>query len=146
VGKGYDMRQRHISKITVTWLACLFGVLGAHWWYLGRRHAWAVTLYTVVMCALSRLYPSWWENPPVFLLLVPAIDGCIEALVFALKPDDQFDKIYNPHSGRTTKTGWNAVLAAIFTTLFGGLIITWGLAFIVMYTYKSMGWLDGFVL
>lgn len=139
------MRQRHISKITVTWLACLFGVLGAHWWYLGRRHAWAVTLYAVAMCALSRLFPSWWENPPVFLLLVPAIDGFIEALVFALKPDHEFDKRYNPQSGRTTRTGWNAVLAAIFTTLFGGLVITWGLAFIVMYTYTSMGWLDGYV-
>src|SRR3546814_8288948 len=105
------MRQRHISKVTVAWLACLFGVFGGHWWYLGRRYAWAVTLFSVAMCGLSRFYPSWWENPPVFLLLIPAVDGFIEALVFALKPDDQFDKRYNPDSGRTTRTGWNAVLA-----------------------------------
>src|SRR3546814_16912474 len=76
------------------------------------------------MCWVSRFYPSWWENPPVFLLLIPAVDGFIEALVFALKPDDQFDKRYNPDSGRTTRTGWNAVLADIFTTLFGGIVVT----------------------
>lgn len=136
---------RHVSKLAAAWLACLFGVLGLHWWYLGRRRAWMVTAFSVLMCVLGRFYPSWWENPPMLALLVPALEGIIEALVLALKPDEQFDARYNPHSGRVTHTGWNAVLTAIFATAFGGLVLTWGLAFVVMYVYKSMGWLDGLV-
>jgi len=137
---------RHISKVTAAWLASLFGVLGAHWWYLGRRHAWLVTLFSILMLAASRLYPVWWDSPPFFLLLIPATDGFIEALVFALKPDDQFDARYNPGSRCATRTGWNAVLAAIFTTLFGGFVLVWGIAAIVIYVYTALGWLDGYVL
>ena len=136
---------RRISKMKAAWLACLFGVFGLHWWYLGRRHAWMITAFSVLMCILGRFYPSWWENPPTLLLLVPALEGIIEALVFALKPDDQFDARYNPGAGRVTRTGWNAVLTAIFATAWGALVLTWGLAFVVMYVYKSLGWLDGLV-
>jgi hypothetical protein len=144
--KAVSTPSRHISKVTVAWLASLLGVLGAHWWYLGRRRAWMITSFTVLMLILSRFYASGWDNPPFLLLVIPATEGFIEALVFALKPDDQFDAKYNPGSGRTTHTGWNAVLAAIFTTLAGTFVLTWGIAFMVMYVYVSMGWLDGYVL
>ncbi len=136
---------RHVGKLKAAWLACLFGVFGLHWWYLRRRYAWVVTASALLMLALSRFYSSWWENPPMLLLLVPALEGVIEALVFALKPDAQFDARYNPASGRATRTGWNAVLTAIFATVYGVLVLTWGLAFVVMYVYETMGWLDGLV-
>ncbi|MCY1251464.1 hypothetical protein D9M72_652300 [compost metagenome] len=80
------------------------------------------------------------------LLLIPATAGFIEALVFALKPDEKFDARYNPLSGRQTVTGWNAVLIAIGVTLFGSGILIFGIAMIVMHVSIALGWLDGLVI
>ena len=137
--------ERHLSKLALAWLACLFGVFGLHWWYLGRPKAWVITLFSVSMLALAQLYPSWWENPAFLILIIPATAGFIESLIFALKPDEAFDAKYNPASGQTTRTGWGAVIAAIFTMLVGGMVVTLAIAVIVVYVYTSMGWLDGYV-
>ncbi len=136
----------HRSKLVVAWLACLLGVFGAQWWYLGRQRAWMVTAFSCAMIVLAQLYPDWWENPPFLMLLIPITAGFTEALIFALKPDDQFDLKYNPASGRTTKTGWGPVILAIFTTLLSGIVVTGGISIAVIYVYTSMGWLDGLVL
>ncbi|UHL62510.1 TM2 domain-containing protein [Paralcaligenes sp. KSB-10] len=136
----------HRSKTAVAWLACLLGVFGAHWWYLGRPRAWMVTAYSCLMIVLARFYPVWWDNPPFLLLLLPIADGYIEALIFALKPDDKFDQKYNPHSARVTRTRWAPVIAAIVTTVLMGVVLVFGIAMAVIYIYTSMGWLDGLKL
>ncbi|MGB6106188.1 MAG: NINE protein [Pusillimonas sp.] len=136
---------RHRSKVAAAWLACLLGVFGAHAWYMGRPRAWVWTLFAVLMLMLMQLYPVWWDSPPFLVLIVPIAAGFIEALVFALKPDEKFDAKYNAGSGRTTRTGWDAVIAAIVTTFVGGTVLMFGLALIVMHVYTAMGWLDGYV-
>ncbi|HUH88016.1 MAG TPA: NINE protein [Pusillimonas sp.] len=136
----------HRSKVIVALLSALLGVFGAHWWYLGRRWAWLVTLTSCVLIVLAQLYPVWWDNPPFLLLIIPVTAGFIEALVFSLKPDAWFDARYNAGSGRTTRTGWAPVLIAIFTTLLGSSVSLFGIALIVMHVYKALGWLDGYVL
>ncbi len=142
--KQFTTPAHHRSKVAAAWLACLLGVFGAHWWYMGRRGAWAVTAFSVAMLVLSQFYPVWWDNPAFLALIIPISDGFIEALVFALKPDDAFDAKYNRSSGKTTRTGWNAVIVAILTTFFGGTIFVFGIALIVMHIYTAMGWLDGY--
>ncbi|CAM5295974.1 hypothetical protein [Eoetvoesiella caeni] len=137
---------RHFSKLTVSLLAAVFGVVGAHWWYLGRRWAWAATAVPCLLIVLVQFYPVWWDNPPFLLLIIPATAGFIEALVFALKPDEKFDARYNPKSRRQTVTGWGPVLVAIGVTLFGSGILVFGIAMIVMHVYVALGWLDGLVL
>lgn len=137
---------RHYSKIVASLLAALLGVFGAHWWYLGRRWAWLATVVPCLLMLLIPLYPVWWDNPPFLLLIIPLTAGFIEALVFALKPDEKFDARYNPQSGRQTVTGWNAVLIAIAVTFFGGAIMIYGIAMIVMHVSIALGWLDGLVL
>lgn len=112
---------------------------------MGRRGAWVITAFSVAMLVLSRFYPVWWDNPAFLALIIPMADGFIEALVFALKPDDAFDAKYNQGSGKTTRTGWNAVIVAILTTFFGGTIFVFGIALIVVHVYTAMGWLDGYV-
>ena len=112
---------------------------------MGRSWAWLWTAFTALMLILAQFYPVWWDNPPFLLLIVPIAAGFIEALVFALKPDEKFDRKYNPESGRTTHTGWGPVLAAIAATFLGGTVLMFGLALIVMHVYKAMGWLDGYV-
>lgn len=135
----------HRNKVVVAWLASLFGIFSLHWWYLGRRHAWLVTALAVGMLVLAQFYPVWWDSPPFLLLLIPISAGIIEALVFALTPDEKFDVRHNPHSSVQTKTGWDAVIAAIVTTLLGGTVIVFGIAMIVVHVYTAMGWLDDYV-
>lgn len=135
----------HRNKVVVAWMASVFGIFSAHWWYLGRRHAWIMTTFGVVMLVLAQFYPVWWDSPPLLLLLIPISAGIIEAVVFALKPDDKFDAQYNPHSAVQTKTGWDAVIAAIVTTLLGGIVIVFGIAITVVHVYTAMGWLDDYV-
>jgi len=137
---------RHRSKVIVALLAAVLGVFGAHWWYLGRRWAWLVTLGACVLLAAAQLYPVWWDNPPFLLLIVPATAGFIEALIFSLKPDAWFDARYNIGSGQTTRTGWGPVVIAILTTLLGSSVMLFGIALTVMYVYRALGWLDGYVL
>ena len=144
-GAPADRESPHISKTALSWMACLFGVFGAHWWYLGRRRAWMVTAFSVLMIVIAQFYPVWWENPAFLLLVVPLADGFIEALVFALKPDAEFDRKYNPDSARATRTGWGSVLAAISATFLGGVTVIFWIAMIVVYVYTEMGWLDDYV-
>src|SRR3546814_5060286 len=69
---------RHRSKAVAAWLACLLGVFGAHWWYVGRPKAWMVTAFTVAMLVLTQFYPVWWDNPAFLVLIIPMTDGFIE--------------------------------------------------------------------
>jgi TM2 domain-containing membrane protein YozV len=135
----------HRSKVVAAWLACLFGVFGAHWWYMKRRGAWGVTAFALLMIVLAQFYPIWWDSPPFLLLIIPTAAGYIDALIYALTADEKFDARYNPGSGEVTKTGWNAVIPAIFTTFFGSTVLMAGLAVTVMHVYTAMGWLDGLV-
>lgn len=136
----------HRNKVVAAWLASLLGVFSLHWWYLGRRHAWLMTTSAVLLLILAQFYPVWWDSPPFLLLLLPISAGIIEALVLALMADHKFDARYNPHSGIQTKTGWNAVIAAIVTTFLGGTVILFGIAMVVLHVYTAMGWLDGYTL
>lgn len=142
----FNTPVRHRSKVVVAWLACLLGVVGAQWWYMGRRGAWLVTVFALVMAALTLLFPVWWDSPPFLVLIIPITAGFIEALIFALMPDEKFDAKYNLDSGVVTRTGWNAVMAAIVTTFVGGTVLMFGIALIVVHVYTAMGWLDGYVL
>lgn len=134
----------HRNKVVVAWLASLLGMFSVHWWYLGRRHAWLMTSFAVVMIVLAQLYPVWWDSPPFLVLLVPVSAGMIEALVFALMADEKFDARYNPDTGIQTRTGWDAVIVAIVTTFLGGTVILFGIAMVVVHVYTAMGWLDGY--
>lgn len=138
--------RKHRSKLLVSLMAAVLGVVGAHWWYLGRRFAWLPTLFSVSMLIWAQTFDSWWDNPAFLMLVFPMLDGFIEALVFALKPDEWFDRRYNPGSGQQTRTGWGPVLVAILTTFLGGTVFVFWIAMAVMYVYTAMGWLDGLVI
>lgn len=136
----------HRNKVVVAWLAGLFGMFGLHWWYLGRRHAWLLTTFGVVMLVLAQFYPVWWDSPPFLILLMPVSVGIIESLVFALRSDEKFDAQHNPYSAVQTRTGWDAVIVAILMTLFGGTVIVFGIAMVVIHVYTALGWLDDYVV
>ncbi|WP_313700745.1 NINE protein [Achromobacter sp.] len=139
--------RRPRSKVAVGLLACLFGAFGAHWWYLGRRHAWLVTVFAAacLFCAF-RFYPVWYDNPAFFLLFIPMIDGFIESAVYSLMPDEKFDRLCNPGLGKVSTTGWGPVLVAILACLVGAIATMFAIAMVVVYVWVAMGWLDGYVL
>jgi hypothetical protein len=134
------------TKVRAALLACFFGWLGAHWWYLGRRGAWLVTLFAVLCLAATRLFPVWYDNPAFFLLFVPMTDGFIESVIFCLRSDASFDSTYNPGLGQPSHTGWGPIVVAIVATLMGAVCTMFGVAMVVVYVWSAMGWLDGYVL
>ena len=138
--------RRFRNKTTVGLLAALLGCVGAHWWYLGRRHAWLVSAIGVVLMTASAFAEIWYENPAFFLLFILILDGFIEAIVLCLISDSRFDGFYNPGLERQRPSGWGAVLIAIFTLLIGTVALMFGIAMIVIYVWTALGWLDGFDL
>ncbi|KDC04556.1 NINE protein, partial [Bordetella bronchiseptica] len=48
--------RRPRSKIALGLLACALGWIGAHWWYLGRRRAWMVTLAAILCLAATQWF------------------------------------------------------------------------------------------
>lgn len=138
--------ERPRNKVVLGLLACFLGAFGAHWWYLGRRHAWLITAFTVVCLAAASQFPVWYDNPAFFLVFIPMIDGFIEGVVFSLMPDEKFDRLYHPGHGRVTHTGVGPVLVAIIGTLVGATVGMFAVAMVVVYTWVAMGWLDGYVL
>ncbi|MEB6661872.1 TM2 domain-containing protein [Achromobacter ruhlandii] len=139
--------RRPRGKVAVGLLACLFGWLGAHWWYLGRRYAWLVTALSLLslFCAF-RYYPVWYDNPAFFLVFIPMIDGFIESAVFSLMPDEKFNRRYNPGLPPSPRTGWGPVLVAILACLVGATVSMFAIAMVVVYVWVAMGWLDGLTL
>ena len=109
--------RRFRNKTTVGLLAALLGCVGAHWWYLGRRHAWLVSAIGVALMIASAFAEIWYENPAFFLLFILILDGFIEAIVLCLISDIRFDGFYNPGLVRQRPSGWGVVLIAIFTLL-----------------------------
>jgi TM2 domain-containing membrane protein YozV len=102
------------SKFVATLLAALGGTFGLHRFYLGGPRR-----------ALPWLYVAFcWT-------LVPTFAGFIEALVFALMPDEKWDARWNANAGRTSDSGWPVVLLAVLT-LFGAMtLLTTILSFVV---------------
>jgi len=137
--------SRPRNKVVLGLLACFLGWLGAHWWYLGRRYAWLVTLAACACLAAATQFPVWYDNPAFFLVFIPMIDGFIEGVVFSLMPDEKFDRLYNPARGRVTHTGVGPVLVAIVGTLVGAIAGMFAIAMVVVYTWTALGWLDGYV-
>lgn len=93
------------NKTVATILAALGGTFGLHRFYLQgtrRRITW--------------LYPLFcWT-------LIPTFAGFIEALTFALTPDEKWDARWNAGSDRRSDSGWPVVLLAV-ATFFGGVLL-----------------------
>lgn len=131
------------SKVVAGLLAFYGGWFGAHWFYLGRRHAWALPLLALIMIALASQAPVWWDTPALFVLFVPMIVGFVEAIVLCLMSDARFDARYNPGYIRERPTGWGPVLIASTSLLIGTVLMLFAIAHVVLHIWTRLGWLDG---
>lgn len=131
------------NKVVAGLLAFYGGWFGAHWFYLGRRHAWAVPVLVLAMLALASQAPVWWDTPALFVVFVPMIAGFVEAIVLCLMSDARFDARYNPGFVRAQPTGWGPVIVASTSLLIGTILMLFSIAHVVLHIWKRLGWLDG---
>ena len=93
------------NKTVATLLASLGGTLGLHRFYLHGT---------------KRLLP--WLYPLFAWTLVPTFAGFIEALRFALTPDEKWDANWNAAFARKNRSGW-LVVAIAALTLLGSMVL-----------------------
>lgn len=133
------------TKVAAGLLALFLGWAGAHWWYLGRRWAWLLTLVALALLAASQtLFASRWDNPAFLALFIPAAAGFIDGLRLCLMADEAFDARYNPGLPPRQHMGWPVVLTAAATLLIGTAVTMAGIAMINLYVWTAMGWLEGY--
>ncbi len=90
------------NKTVAALFASLGGTFGLHRFYLHGSKGWRPWLY-----------------PMFCLTLIPTFTGFIEAIVFALTPDEKWDAQWNPGSDRKNNSGWAVVIIAALTLLIG---------------------------
>lgn len=138
------MSTRHINKTLATFLAAVFGVTGAHRFYLNGwrdRFGWA----HLVTVPLSLLAMAVWPDQRYLLTgmlaVLSILAGLLEALVLGLIPDDKWDAYYNRNSGRQSHSGLILVLLLVFSLTIGatGTIAAMARSFDLIYTGGSFG-------
>ncbi len=124
------------SKTVAAWLAVLLGTTGMHRMYMfGLRDAWAWLhpLPTAIgLLGVERMQTlgqddrwAWLMIPLLGLMLSMTM---LQAIVYALTPDEVWQQRYNPnHPGHST--GWGPVLAAVLALLLGGTVLMGTIAF-----------------
>jgi hypothetical protein len=134
----------HRNKTFAALLALLLGGVGAHRFYLrnatdrlGLLHLMAVPAAGLVY-GLGHAPNPFWTLLPLLLSYVAAF---VEGLVIGLKPDEQFDALYNPGSGRQSDSGWFLAVVLVATLGAGAVvaIATISRTFDLLYTGGAYG-------
>jgi len=77
------------KKGTTALLALIFGIFGVHRFYLGERFKGCLYLFMFGVSLIATIE----ENAPI--IMFPAILGFIDAVLFFVKPKEEFDEKYN---------------------------------------------------
>ena len=83
------MKKKHIAGI----LALLFGIFGVHRFYLGQKKKGILYLGLFFIGLLLAINPPYFDEPP--LMIFPAIIGFIDAILFFVMPQKEFNYKYN---------------------------------------------------
>jgi TM2 domain-containing membrane protein YozV len=120
--------MRFRIKSVAALLAFALGALGVHRIYLGQRLWWLPLGVTLLVLPLLVGVRNWYQTPAFFVLVLPFVAGCIEALALALMSDAKFDARFNPGLQQTNRSGWDAVLVAIVTLVVGAIVLMTAIA------------------
>jgi hypothetical protein len=130
--------RRTRSKTLAAWLALLLGATGLHRVYLyGWRDvvAWLHLVPSLLGLAGVVRMRNLGQDDRIAWLLIPLLGGVLSAaaltaIVWALTPDEQWDRQHN--GGVQSRPGrWGAVLAAVAGLLLGGMVLMGTIAFAV---------------
>lgn len=123
------------SKLITVALAFVAGSLGAHRFYLrgfGDKFGWLHLLATLAgaigfASLLVDAGNAAWNWTFAVAGGTSVISAFLTAIVFGLRPDEQWDARYNPH-GQPTRSGWPVVILVILSLLIGTGLLMAGLA------------------
>ena len=134
----------HKNKTLATLLAFTLGGAGLHRFYLrgladrwGWLHAAALPACGIVMSAAPAAAWYFWYLP----LSLSMLAGFLEALVLGLMPDEKWDAVYNPASGRQSDSRWPLAVIIVATVMVGAgmLIATMARMSDLLYTGGAYG-------
>lgn len=138
------MKNSFKSKTLTTLLACVFGWLGAHRFYLaGVRDRWGWLHFASLPTTF--FYSKLFFNLPLFItaspLIVSALVAVLETFVLGLMPDDKWDQKYNSDVEQKNDTQWPIALILVFNLAAGatGLIAVLARGFDLLYTGGAYG-------
>lgn len=110
----------HKNKTFATLLALAGGAIGAHRFYLrgavdrlGLLHVASVPLCGMIYGLAPHTHGFYQLLP----LIVSALVGWLEGLVLGLKSDEQWDKLYNAGSSRTSESQWPLAILLVLTMI-----------------------------
>lgn len=124
------------SKTITAALAFFLGTLGAHRFYLyGPRDlfGWAHLIGTLIgIPGAMLLAASERTSMLVWVLAFPGsvslLAAFLAAIVYGLRPDEKWDRQFNAHTQRTSRSGWTVIFVVIFSLLIGAFLLMTGLA------------------
>ena len=124
------------SKALATWIALVGGALGLHRFYLhGLRDAWGwvFPLPTLLGAIGVERALALGQDDRLSWLLIPLLGlslsvAMLMAIVYALTPDEVWDRRFNP-DGPATHSGWVVVIGAALALLLGAGILMATVAF-----------------
>lgn len=138
------MKNSFKSKLLATLLACVFGWLGAHRFYLaGARDRWGWLHFASLPATF--FYSKLFFNLPLFItaspLIISALVAVLETFVLGLMPDDKWDQKYNSDVEQKNDTKWPIALILVFNLAAGatGLIAVLARGFDLLYTGGAYG-------
>jgi uncharacterized membrane protein YidH (DUF202 family) len=136
--------QQHKNKTLATALAFLLGGLGIHRFYL-KGSVDRIGLLHLCSVPVAGLVYGLGHGPNPFYVLLPILISCIagfiEALVIGLTPDERWDAVRNPASGRSSRSAWPLALLLVLTMLVGATVViaTLSRLFDLLYTGGAYG-------
>jgi hypothetical protein len=128
------------SKALATWLAFLGGALGLHRFYLhglGDKLGWLIPLPTLVGVYGLQRVQAFGQDDQLAWLLVPVLGFVVaatmlQAIVYGLTPDDQWDARYNPTLAggeQASHSGWAVVIGVGLALMVGATVLMATIAF-----------------
>ena len=124
------------SKTLTAALAFFLGTVGAHRFYLyGQRdiYGWAHLVGTLIgipgvmlLVASERASILGWVL--AFPGAISLLAAFLAAIVYGLRPDDKWDKQFNAHTQRKSRSGWTVIFVVIFSLLIGAFLLMTALA------------------
>ena len=124
------------SKTLATWLAFLFGGVGAHRFYLHGTHdrwGWLHLPPTLLgLWGVQRML-AFGQDDRLAWLLIPILGlmlsgAMLTAIVYGLMPDEKWNQRHNP-GGPVQASGWGVVFGVILALLLGAGILMATIAF-----------------
>ena len=130
--------SRYRSKTLAAWLALSLGTLGLHRLYLkGLTDPWAWLHAPLTVAGLAGVWRlrELGQDDRLAWLLIPLLgfmisQAMLTAIVYALTPDEQWDRHHNARHAPVA-TRWAPVLAAVAGLFVGGAVLMGTIAYAV---------------